>query len=167
MEPETLYYLASPEAAQHIAAFFDALDAYKAECRRLGDSVGATNSLTLQHRVVGFEFKGKPFPVGWKSPPKHRHFPKDCAVWPKGWDASLPPFPDKRGLDRRLGIGEIEHRTYIRDGRLYGSTSNYGYEKAGDSWVIEQLVVDGKPHGNPPAGCKQLKKSEYYALKGE
>ena len=161
------YFLASPEAIAHIEALFSAMDAYKDAYKAFGETLGATNTITLSHRVVGFEFRDKPLPKGWKAPAKSRRFPPHSAVGPKGWDADLPPFPSKEATDQALGIGPVVHFMWEEEGTLRGADSSYGYEKVGSNYVITVRVVNGTMHGNPPTGCQPLKKSEYFALKGE
>ena len=167
MDKDIVYFLASPEAVILIEAFFAEMDAYKAAYRAFGESIGATNTIVLGHRVVGFEFRNTSPPKGWKVPAKKRKFPLFAAVGPTGWDAGLPVMPNKSKLDQALGIGPVEQHIWAENGGLHSGPSEYGYEKVGSDFVISARVVDGKMHGNPPTGCLSLKKSEYFALKGE
>jgi hypothetical protein len=167
--PGILYYLASPEATTPIEAYFAAFDDYRKATHALKDSLGATDVIVRKHSkvLVALEFKGVPMPAGWRFAPKKMQCPPHSAVGPKGWDSSLPPVPSRSALDSALGIGEAKSRIYEHDGRMFEAITQYAYEKVGDSWVIHQPSLDGVPHGNPPAGCQPLKKSEYFALKGE
>ena len=167
MNPEILYYLASPEASALIGAAFKDLAAYKAAVFAMRDRIGATTAIESSGRCVGFGFKGGPMPEGWTKPAKRLRFPPGSGVGPKGWDSELPPFPSFHALDKALGVGDFPPKSFIKDGKLYSAMAGYGYERVGETYVITMQSVNGEPIGNPPAGCQPLKKSEYYALKGE
>jgi hypothetical protein len=169
MKPDVLYYLASPEAVALIEAFYGQRDVYRKATHVLRDSVGATDVIVRDRSkvLVALEFKNVPVPAGWKRMPKKWRCPPDSFIGPTGWDSGLPPLPSAYALDAALGIGPSDSKIYTNDGKVYEAVTEYGHEKVGDSWVIQQRSLDGVPHGNPPTGCKPLKKSEYFALKGE
>lgn len=165
---DILYYLASPEAKSKIEAYFEAVDAHKDAAFKMQKELGATSVFVNRYGCcIGFEFKGAPIPQGWKRPAKKLKFPPDAAIGPTDWDKSLPPFPSVHKTNKELGIGEISERIYVENGQTYSAITTYGYETIGDQIVITVKSFDGVPHGNPPAGCQPLKRSEYFALKGE
>ena len=164
---DIIYFLASPEASALIQAHFAAMDAHKSAAFAMRNKLGATAPVFLRDRLVGFQFKDKPLPEGWKAPAKKLGFPPQCGVGPTGWDAEIPPLPSNRKLDLSIGIGDAPPISYFEAGKLYQVLTGYGYETVQGEHVISMQTFDGVPHGNPPAGCQPIKKSEYYALRGE
>lgn len=161
---ETAYFIAGPEAVALIAPAVEARLAYRERIREVSKRIGATGTMAYGGDQVAYWIlpHGAPVPEGWKRAPRvrnvngvvpdHRHV-AGRAVWSKlGVRVAMP-------CDR-LGKRET---LCLPNGNLF--TSGYGYERIGDTWIVQARLHEGRVVGGDPEGCRRIRNSEYWLLR--
>lgn len=160
---ETAYFLAGDEAVALIAPAVEARLAYRERIREVSKRIGAIGTMAHDGDQVAYWIlpHGAPVPEGWKRAPRvrnvngavpdHRHV-AGRAVWSElGVRVAMP-------CDR-LGKRETLR---LPNGIL---VSSYGYERIGDTWIVQARLHEGRVVGGDPKWCRRIRNSEYWLLR--